>query len=56
MTLGGGYKLLRMFLSVFPLAVLNLSYDFIARNRYHLFGKRVSCLIPSDETSNLFIS
>jgi len=56
MALGGVYKLLAMFLNVFPLAVLNLFYDFIARNRYHLFGKNDICLIPANENKDLFIS
>ncbi|MBK9324346.1 MAG: DUF393 domain-containing protein [Bdellovibrionaceae bacterium] len=54
--LGGTYKFAALFLSVFPLFILNSLYDFIARNRYRLFGKRDACLIPTNENKDLFIS
>ncbi len=54
--LGGIYKLLAMFLSIIPLIVLNRLYNFIARNRYRLFGRRDVCLVPSKENKDLFIS
>jgi predicted DCC family thiol-disulfide oxidoreductase YuxK len=56
MILGGVYKLLAMFLNLFPLFILNQLYDFVARNRYRFFGKRDTCLIPNSEDKDLFIS
>lgn len=53
--LGGMYKLAGIFLNVFPLFVLNGAYDFIARHRYRIFGKRAACLVPSPEMKDLFI-
>ena len=33
----------------------NLFYRVLARHRYNLFGKRVSCMIPTDEVLKRFI-
>lgn len=30
-------------------------YDFIARNRYALFGKKNSCMVPTPEMTNRFL-
>lgn len=56
MRLGGVYKLLAMFLNIFPLFILNLMYNFVARNRYKLFGKRDVCQLPTGKNRDLFIS
>jgi predicted DCC family thiol-disulfide oxidoreductase YuxK len=56
LVLGGIYKLAAMFLNIFPLFILNQLYDLIARNRYRLFGIRDTCLAPTNENKDLFIS
>jgi predicted DCC family thiol-disulfide oxidoreductase YuxK len=39
---------------VLPLPVRDWMYDRIARNRYRLFGKRETCLIPTPQTRQRF--
>lgn len=56
LVLDGIYKLAAMFLNIFPLFILNKLYEFIAHNRYRLFGKNNTCLVPTNENKNLFIS
>jgi predicted DCC family thiol-disulfide oxidoreductase YuxK len=53
--LGGIYKLGGIALSILPLFMLDRFYEFIARNRYRLFGKRDSCLSPTEENKNRFV-
>lgn len=52
---GGIYKLARAFL-VFPKGFTDIIYDFIAKNRYRWFGKRESCMVPTPELANKFLS
>ena len=52
--LGGIWKLAFVF-RIFPTVFLNLIYDFIAKNRYHFFGKRDTCRLPSPEEKSRFI-
>lgn len=54
--LGSIYRLAAMCLSIFPRFILNSLYGFIARNRYCLFGKRDTCLVPTKENRDLFNS
>jgi len=35
------------YLSIIPLPILNLGYDFIAANRYRVFGKHDVCPMPN---------
>jgi len=53
--LKGSYKLLYFF-TIIPRPIRNAVYRFIAKNRYKLFGKTESCMIPSAEDRNRFIS
>ena len=53
-TLDAGGVWLRV-LRLFPNALLDLGYDLIARNRYRVFGKSESCLMPSAEFRKRFI-
>jgi len=55
MELRGFYKFLGCFLSLFPYALLNVFYSFIAKNRYRFFGKQETCRVPSQEEKKLFI-
>jgi predicted DCC family thiol-disulfide oxidoreductase YuxK len=43
-------------LRILPLPVLNWGYDFIARHRYRIFGKRESCRIPSPDERSRFLA
>jgi predicted DCC family thiol-disulfide oxidoreductase YuxK len=52
---GGIYKLARAFL-VFPKGFNDIIYNFIAKNRYRWFGKRASCMVPTPELANKFLS
>ena len=53
--LTGAWTLLYGFLAV-PRPIRDLVYDWIARNRYHWFGKRDSCRVPTPELQDRFIS
>ena len=42
-------------LRIFPLALRNGVYRFIARNRYRLWGKKDTCMIPSPALRERFL-
>lgn len=48
-------SLLSVFLIVPPF-FRNAVYKWIAKNRYHWFGKRETCMIPDSETKKFFVS
>ncbi len=52
--LKGGYSLLYGFI-ILPAFIRNWVYDIIARNRYHWFGKKESCMIPTPELKAKFL-
>ncbi|MFN2596492.1 MAG: thiol-disulfide oxidoreductase DCC family protein, partial [Pyrinomonadaceae bacterium] len=52
--LGGFWKLLLAF-KVLPAPLRDYFYDAFARNRYRLFGKYDSCLLPPPEVRARFI-
>ena len=39
-----------------PLPIRDAIYSFIARHRYHLFGKRNQCITPTSELKDRFYS
>lgn len=43
-------------LDVLPNSLLNAGYDFVANNRYRLFGRSDSCLLPEPEWQERFIA
>jgi predicted DCC family thiol-disulfide oxidoreductase YuxK len=53
-SLGGAWRLL-VLLRVIPSFLRDPIYRFIARNRYHWFGKRETCRLPSPEEHALFL-
>ena len=53
--MGGIWKLSLLFFVV-PRVLRNLVYDFVARNRYRVFGKRESCRVPTPEERARFIA
>ena len=52
--LGWPWKAVTLF-GVLPTALLDLGYDFVARNRYRVFGRREQCLMPRPEWQDRFI-
>ena len=52
--LDGFWKYLAI-LRFIPRSVLDIVYEWIARNRYRWFGKRDVCVMPSKETENRFL-
>ena len=53
--LGGFWFLLTLPCRILPYKLMDLVYDFIARHRYKIFGKREACRIPSPEERELFL-
>jgi predicted DCC family thiol-disulfide oxidoreductase YuxK len=52
--LGAPWRWLGMF-GVLPNALLDAVYDVVARNRYRLFGRSESCLMPAAKYKHRFI-
>ena len=52
--LGGGWGLARVFWLV-PQALRDIVYRLVAARRYHWFGKRDSCRLPSPEERTVFL-
>jgi predicted DCC family thiol-disulfide oxidoreductase YuxK len=53
-SLDGGWPILYGFI-IIPSFLRDFIYDKIANNRYKWFGKRNSCMVPSDDVIDLFI-
>jgi predicted DCC family thiol-disulfide oxidoreductase YuxK len=53
--IGGVYKLLASVGRIFPKFVRDRVYDFVAQNRYDLFGRSDTCRLPSAEERALFL-
>ena len=51
---GGFWRILNVF-SILPLFLTDFGYDIIAKNRYHWFGKKDSCMIPTPEIRSRFL-
>jgi len=52
--LGGGWKIFYAFILV-PSFIRDAVYQFVARIRYRVFGKRTNCMIPSDDSRSRFL-
>ena len=52
--IGFPYSLALIFLAI-PDVIRDLIYDFIAKNRYRLFGKKDLCRLPTSEERNRFL-
>lgn len=52
--LGLPYVLINIF-SVFPKALTDIAYEFIAKNRYKWYGKKESCMIPNQSIKQKFL-
>ena len=52
--LGGGWKILKAFY-ILPRFFRDACYNAIAKNRYRIFGKKDSCMIPTPELKERFV-
>jgi predicted DCC family thiol-disulfide oxidoreductase YuxK len=52
--MGGIWKAL-LFLRIIPRPISDAVYDFIAKHRYKIFGKKESCMIPDKSIAGRFI-
>lgn len=53
--LSSAVKLLLVF-NFIPASIKNIFYDIIAKNRYNWYGKKESCMIPTEEVKRKFIA
>ena len=53
--LGGVWAMLASVASIFPRALLDQLYRLVARNRYRVFGKFESCMLPDPSQRNRFL-
>jgi len=53
--LGGLWEVLYVYI-VFPESMRDFIYDIVARTRYRVFGKKETCLVPSPEIKDRFLS
>ena len=54
-SLGGLFNLLLIF-KLLPHSFHDFIYDYIAKNRYHWFGKKEQCLVPTKEIQSKFLN
>lgn len=54
-SLGGLFNLLLIF-KLLPHSIHDFIYDYIAKNRYHWFGKKEQCLVPTKEIQSKFLN
>ena len=52
--LGGFFHLGTVF-KIIPTVLRNYIYDYVAKNRYSWYGKKVSCMIPTPELKSKFL-
>jgi predicted DCC family thiol-disulfide oxidoreductase YuxK len=50
-----GYWYLFTIFKIIPRPIRDLLYTSFAKNRYNLFGKRKSCMVPSENVRKRFI-
>jgi predicted DCC family thiol-disulfide oxidoreductase YuxK len=51
---GGLWKMFYV-LIIIPRIISDAVYDFVATNRYRMFGKRQECMVPTDELRSRFL-
>lgn len=54
-SLGGLFHCLLIF-KLLPHSIHDFIYDYIAKNRYHWFGKKEQCLVPTSEIQSKFLN
>lgn len=52
----GGFFKLAVLLQFIPVFILDALYDFLAKHRYHWFGKRKTCMVPDTGTAERFLN
>jgi len=52
--MSGGYPLLFGFI-IIPTFIRNWVYDYVAKNRYKWYGKKESCMVPTQELKGKFL-
>ena len=45
-----------LFFNFIPTSIKNVFYDIIAKNRYNWYGKKESCMMPTEEVKRKFIT
>jgi predicted DCC family thiol-disulfide oxidoreductase YuxK len=53
--IGGGWKLATVF-KIIPIFFRDSIYNFVATNRYKIFGKKETCRLPTPEERQRFIT
>lgn len=53
-SLGGFFHFGTIF-RIIPSSLRNLIYDYVAKNRYNWYGKKESCLVPSEVIQSKFL-
>lgn len=53
--LAGPWAKLGFVLRLFPKVLRDAGYDFVARNRYRIFGRQETCIPPPSEYRNRFL-
>ena len=51
-----GWPRIFKYASLFPKFLRDGVYNLIAKNRYSLFGKKETCMVPTEEDRNRFLS
>jgi predicted DCC family thiol-disulfide oxidoreductase YuxK len=51
----GGFWAILYILVIIPPAIRDTIYDWVAKNRYRMFGKKESCMIPTPELRDRFL-
>lgn len=51
----GGFFHFGTFFKIIPTGLRNVLYDYIAKNRYGWYGKKSSCMIPTEELKAKFL-
>lgn len=54
-SLSGGWPLLGIFMGL-PKGFRDTVYDWVARNRYQWFGRKDSCMVPTEELKEKFLA
>jgi predicted DCC family thiol-disulfide oxidoreductase YuxK len=47
---------LLLFFNFIPTSIKNIFYDLIAKNRYNWYGKKESCMMPTEDVKRKFIA
>lgn len=54
-TIGGNWTFLYLVFKIVPKFIRDWMYTLIAKNRYHIWGKQESCMLPSPKLKERFL-